>query len=1165
MQRRHRAAIALGFSLVAAVLTGCPPTTTPPQTDPLAPSVAAGVLDQDVATALKTAPVDVLVSFGATAGTAAGAGLASGSTNPTASFVDGSTAVYNSFKDVLVSSAGVGPGAILDRYERLPELFLRVSTVDQMVNVANFRLDQDTGSGLVNTAVTRVTFPRDVEFEGMGEARDLVGLTPFITPPSGDPNVGAGSTIAVIDTGYDANAVQLLGVTPDVERSPIGTNTDGDQCHGTIVSYIASQSAPGAHIISYDISSGTTCFTPRISSTDGEKLILAALNDVILRRRNGEPIVAVNQSLGIPGVDCASIKASDPMGVVYDQLRLLGIVPVVASGNGGGVDFYPSCASSGAIRVGAVWDHTTTLDASLTGCPAAGATVQRDTLSCYSNRVSDDVLAPGGPFIDTPIPGVTAFLVGTSFATPMVAGAVAVLKYRHPTLAIDDLVAAVRDSGPLVTDTATGRRFHRLDIGSADSTATTIANSSSPRFETGRGGAFLPNNTGYLTISGGGRVVASVTGGARYFGDGHLAPTGNYVAILPTRTGLGYWTVDDQGHVKRYGDAPAVQDAFQRANGTSLVIPHVSPIAAATVVNDAAGVPSVLMVTKTGELLPKGFVPSGSTITARDALDDSDLATAPLDGDVVAITPTADGKGVWVTTAAGTVYSFGTAPDLPTAVGFRPAAPVVDMRVKPDATGYFLLAEDGTVTAIGRPSAPPAPSPAVFGNAAGTFAYDVAGRASSDQERAIGLSLDADLRSYRILTCTGRVVAVSLDANSNPHTVVTPPTQGSCSTPGTVRWPGHLAAPGTGNGFGTGINGSSADASLSGDGRYVAFASSASNLVAGDDDQFTDVFVWDRTTGQVTRQPTPLGAPDGPSGRPSISWSGDAVAFTSAASNLVVGDTNDAPDVFLWDLPTNTVTRVQSGSTQPDAASGGSTVADHGAYVAFTSVASNLVANDTNGVADVFRWTRSTGVVARAQRTGVQPDATSGGPGMATGTAPSISYDGNYVAFESNATNLVNGDSNGQSDVFRWVPSTSVVRRAAGDIGQQLTGSSRHAMLIPAGDWVAYDETNGASTEVGVWNVADGVRLASTPGALPRIASDGSVVAFESSNGLNLLDTFGGVLSVPSQFRAGMAPAFDVQGATVAFHSFANSSLPVSNIVVYNRTAGTFTALAPSP
>ena len=257
--------------------------------------------------------------------------------------------------------------------------------------------------------------------------------------------------------------------------------------------------------------------------------------------------------------------------------------------------------------------------------------------------------------------------------------------------------------------------------------------------------------------------------------------------------------------------------------------------------------------------------------------------------------------------------------------------------------------------------------------------------------------------------------------------------------------------------------------SISADGRYVAFESFASNLVAGDTSFTSDVFVKDLATGAVVRVSTGSGndpalSADGShvafeaftglstavfvkdldsgavvaasttsdgtlvtgygSINPAISADGRYVAFESYDSLFVAGDTNGTSDIFVKDLATGAVVRasIASDGAQANAGSGNASISADGRYVAFESFASNLVAGDANGQKDIFVKDLLTGTVTR-----VSSDS-GGTQSNDFSYNPALSPDGGRVAFGSSASNLVTGDTNGQQDVF-------VAAIPAGDAG----------------------------------------------------------------------------------------------------------------------------------
>jgi hypothetical protein len=216
-------------------------------------------------------------------------------------------------------------------------------------------------------------------------------------------------------------------------------------------------------------------------------------------------------------------------------------------------------------------------------------------------------------------------------------------------------------------------------------------------------------------------------------------------------------------------------------------------------------------------------------------------------------------------------------------------------------------------------------------------------------------------------------------------------------------------------------NGNSNHADVSADGRFVAFESESTNLVAGDSNGVIDVFVHDRMTGITERVSVDSSGaegngPSGTFGGLAISADGRIVAFESNASNLVAGDTNGVSDVFVHDRSTGLTERVDVDSFGAEANYGGSipSISADGQSVTFASSATNLVAGDTNNAGDVFVHDRSTGFTGRVSvdSSGAEGNGLSGNSGLA------ISADGQIVAFESLASNLVAGDTNGYTDVF---------------------------------------------------------------------------------------------------------------------------------------------------
>ena len=145
-----------------------------------------------------------------------------------------------------------------------------------------------------------------------------------------------------------------------------------------------------------------------------------------------------------------------------------------------------------------------------------------------------------------------------------------------------------------------------------------------------------------------------------------------------------------------------------------------------------------------------------------------------------------------------------------------------------------------------------------------------------------------------------------------------------------------------------------------------------------------------------------------------VSGGGRYIAFVSDASTIVEDDINEVADIFLTDRQTGVTQRINLGINQAEAddASWGVAMSRNGRYIAFVSAATNLVANDTNGQPDVFCYDQQTGTLVRIN---VHSNGTQAN-GICWDIA--LSADGRYVAFTSDATNLVVGDTNGQADIF---------------------------------------------------------------------------------------------------------------------------------------------------
>jgi Tol biopolymer transport system component len=250
-------------------------------------------------------------------------------------------------------------------------------------------------------------------------------------------------------------------------------------------------------------------------------------------------------------------------------------------------------------------------------------------------------------------------------------------------------------------------------------------------------------------------------------------------------------------------------------------------------------------------------------------------------------------------------------------------------------------------------------------------------------------------------------------------------------------------------------NSSSYWPSASNDGRYVVFDSDASNLVNGDTNATGDVFVRDRQTGTTRRVSIGSSEQQGnaPSHSASISADGRFVAFVSGATNLVPGDTNGAEDVFVRDVKAGTTRLIslRNDGGQGNGASFSPRISATGAFVVFTSAATNLASGDTNGSYDVFVRDRSR---QRTRRVSVNSHEVGANGNSVNG---SITPDGRYVVFDSSSTNLGGGDTNVAQDIFiRDLRLGTTKRVSVNSLGFEGNGDSTDARISGNGRLVVF-------------------------------------------------------------------------------------------------------------
>ncbi|MDD5272503.1 MAG: hypothetical protein PHU14_07280, partial [Methylovulum sp.] len=328
-------------------------------------------------------------------------------------------------------------------------------------------------------------------------------------------------------------------------------------------------------------------------------------------------------------------------------------------------------------------------------------------------------------------------------------------------------------------------------------------------------------------------------------------------------------------------------------------------------------------------------------------------------------------------------------------------------------------------------------------------------------------------------------------------------------------------------------NSASAEPAISADGRYVAFSSHASNLVSNDTNNYADIFVKDRLTGAITRASiSSLGdEANADSYQPWISADGKLVAFLSGATSLVADSNLDlrTTHVYVHDMTSGQTTRVTvdaNGKGQQDNVYFFSASAD-GRFVVFNTAPVFPRGGCSSFGPHIFLHDRQT---AKTQCISVNAQ---GADGLGSSYRPMISADGNFISFESAASNLVPGDTNNTWDIFvRNRLSGQITRASVNSNGEQgnnngadhnadgsfignLSADGRFVVFNSASSNLVGDDTNdkrdmfvhdrlsGATTRVSVDSAGiegNGDSPGNTvPWSFPSISADGRLVSFNSS------------------------------------------------------------------
>lgn len=837
---------------------------------------------------------------------------------------------------------------------------------------------------------------------------------------------GAGVRVAVLDTGIDAGHPDLAGkvtsadpgdpthpggwIEFDADGRPVPGSVPHDSAyHGThVAGTVAGGDASGTRIgvaPGADLMGGLVIPGGRGSLAQ----VIAGMQWAIAPYAAdgtpaGKPADVVSMSLGSDGY-------ADELVEPARNIARAGVFPAFAIGN----ECLQGSASPGnvyeSVSVGATDADDNVADFS------CGEVVHKSNWSAPPAEWPDtyvvpDVSAPGVDVLSALPDGGYGTLDGTSMATPHVSGTVALMLQAQPDLTVDDALA-------ILTGTS-----------HADDRYGALPN---PRYGHGRIDAYAAVNEaaqrsgvrGTVTDERSGKPLAGVT-------------------VARTDTGRTV-TTDDSGRFS-LRLAPGTHElALSRFGYVDTTTRQ--RVRADRYTDVRLELPRTRWATVSGTVTygPTGTTVPGATVTIQDVPDTLSAVTDRKGRYTIRDVPAGERR------VAATAPGISRSRPLSVAVDGRSGARHADLALpRPSATErvsltsqgrqpnsdawWADLSDDGRVVAFASPA-----SNLVAGDTNGTLDIFVADRDKQTTAR----------------------VSVASDGTQGDDFSLTP--------------------------------------TLSADGRYVGFGSGATNLVPGDTNRETDAFVHDRTTGVTERVSVAFDGTqaNGLSSAPSLSSDGRYAVFNSEADNLVAGDTNDTTDVFLRDRKTGTTVRV-SGAADGTPGNGPSreqTVSADGRYVAYQSTADNLVAGDTDGTADVFVFDRLTGTTTlvdgpdgantaprisgdggtvafdndwrlfvhdlrtgKNERVDVAGDGT---PGDQWSFAPSLSADGTKVAFYSYAANLAPGDANGQVDVFvRDRKGGTTIRVSDGPEKAGGDGSSALPALSGNGRYVAFESTS---------------------------------------------------------------------------------------------------------
>ncbi|NYB51955.1 MAG: PD40 domain-containing protein [Methanobacteriaceae archaeon] len=356
-------------------------------------------------------------------------------------------------------------------------------------------------------------------------------------------------------------------------------------------------------------------------------------------------------------------------------------------------------------------------------------------------------------------------------------------------------------------------------------------------------------------------------------------------------------------------------------------------------------------------------------------------------------------------------------------------------------------------------------------------------------------------------------------------------------------------------------NAASSNPSISADGRYIAFTSYADNLVPGDTNGFSDIFIRDNVLNTTIRASVSNTGEEGngDSNEPAISVDGRYVTFTSNANNLVPGDTNGVSDIFLRDILLGINKRISITNTgkESNGDSNEPAISADGRFIAFSSYATNLVPSDNNGKCDIFLYDNDSGQITRltVSNTGNEANGNS--------EKPTINGDGSLIAFISSANNLVENTVNSYSGVYIYNRNSGILEKVNTSSFEGGFYNFNYPSISANGSYLVF--TSGGNSLL-IYNTSsktiEQVEISwnGVPNSMtiePSISADGRYVAVSSANheisdtidrwmDVYIYDQFSKTTKLISSstgetsFYSSYQPSISADGHTVAFSSLSD-------------------------